>query len=515
MKEKLQKAGEKALEEAKLHLIENGTVLPKNCWLSGQWFALATLKHAGLWDKNVVMNDIDVFNISSYDPHTDRGLIEKREDFCKIEPVLDDPYKNRTFPGVVCDTKYKIVETDHYGILNLTNVKFIGKTECAGFDLVVRFDINSTQCAINTSTKEVVFTDAFVEFVKTKQLKIIETTTTGHSLIRLLKKADELECFVDLEKESQKLLSKDQFVPFFGEKIYNNFLPYEETLYELGITVKEIFFEGQNHRLFKMERQTNLTNDLVAKWHGEFGKPSDLSGFTDFVYRVDDIDSFAKRFEDSVIKEDDVSKEINLYPGGTLTRRFFMEEGFNFEKLEELLKKIKDTDTYIFVVNCFLDWSEIDKWLEALTPKYEHYILKKSYDVYHAGEIISVDEVLANPSEFVIEDVIEDAPDIGKSEANPKVIGSIREEETILILELEKKDELIEYLGYNIDSLEWVQSALSEKDLIGSFVPESELVYLQEKPDGGVEVPEIYKEIEEKKGFPSDMELEPGEIPFN
>ena len=192
-----------------------------------------------------------------------------------------------------------------------------------------------------------------------------------------------------------------------------------------------------------------------------------------------------------------------------------MEEGFNFEKLEELLKKIKDTDTYIFVVNCFLDWSEIDKWLEALTPKYEHYILKKSYDVYHAGEIISVDEVLANPSEFVIEDVIEDAPDIGKSEANPKVIGSIREEETILILELEKKDELIEYLGYNIDSLEWVQSALSEKDLIGSFVPESELVYLQEKPDGGVEVPEIYKEIEEKKSFPSDMELEPGEIPFN
>lgn len=495
MKELLQKSGEEALGEAKLHLIENGTVLPKNCWLSGQWFALAVLKHAGLWDKEVVMNDIDVFNISSYDPHTDRGLIEKREDFCRIEPVLDDPYKNRMYPGVVCDTKYRIVETEHYGILNLTNVKFIGKAECEGFDLVAKFDINSTQCAINTSTKKVVFTDAFVEFAKTKQLKIVETTTIGHSIVRLLKKADELGCFVDLEKESQKLLGKEQFVPLFGEKIYSNFLPYKKTLYELGITVKEIFFEGQNHRLFKMERQTNLLGSLVEKWYDKFCKPSDLSGFADFVYRVDDIGSFAKRFEDSVIREDEISKEISLYPGGTLTRRFFMEEEFSFKKLGELLEKTKDIDIYIFVVNCFLDWSEIDKWLEALTPKYEHYILKKSYDVYEAGEVISADEVLANPSEFVIEDIIKDAPNIGKSETNPKVIGSIRGEDTILVLEIEKKDELIEYLGYNIDSLEWVQSTLSAKDLIGSFVPESELVYLQESSDGEVEVPKAYKEI--------------------
>lgn len=515
MKKLLQQAGEKALEEAKLTLAENGTVLPRDCWLSGQWFALATLKHAGLWNKDVVMNDIDVFNISEYDPHTDSGLIEKRESFFKIEPVLMDPYKNRTYPGRSNSSKYRVVETAHYGILNLTNVKFTGESECEGYDLISKFDINSTQCAINTTTKKVVFTDHFVEFAKNQELKIVEMTTLGHSIVRLLKKADELECFVDIEKETQKLLFEDQFVPFFGEMIYNKFLPYEDVLTDLGIVVEEVkIFDKQVYKLYQMKRQSNLIDDAVEKWYGFF-KPESLCEFVDFTYKhtTESLEEFAKKYDDVGGKEAQVVQKVETYLEITLINRFFTQKGFSFEKFETLLEKIEATDTYIFAVNCFLDWSEIDKWLEALSPKYEHFLLTKNEDAYH-GETISIDEVIKNPNPFSLEELIEDAPKIGESESSPRVIGSIKTAgEVTLVIEMEKKENIIEYFGYNIDSMMWEQQATSKAGIYRFFEPEKEHLLLKTS-DVSVEVPKKYKEISVEESNIPDIEIDPSEIPF-
>ncbi len=71
--------------------------------------------------------------------------------------------------------------------------------------IINSFDINQTQVCIDLETKKLYYTQEFIEFLKTRQLKIVFHSTPLQSFIRILKKKEELNAFVDLERELEKV----------------------------------------------------------------------------------------------------------------------------------------------------------------------------------------------------------------------------------------------------------------------------------------------------------------------
>lgn len=118
----------------------------------------------------------------------------ERDEYCEVNRELS---KNSSM--IIFHTLRKEMVNYVY-LINTKNKVAIDLNE-ETIDLVDSFDINSTQIGINLITNKVYFTGNFLYFLKNRQLEIVNFSTPAHSLIRLFKKAEELEVYFD-KKES-------------------------------------------------------------------------------------------------------------------------------------------------------------------------------------------------------------------------------------------------------------------------------------------------------------------------
>lgn len=107
------------------------------------------------------------------------------------------------------------------------------------------FDINCCMVGIDLENKKLVYTKDFEDFLKHRQLMISNPYTPAHSALRLLKKKEELNTYLDLDKEfkylSQLYLLFDNpyqngmkrvFGNFFSEKYKEMYEKYKDTISE-------------------------------------------------------------------------------------------------------------------------------------------------------------------------------------------------------------------------------------------------------------------------------------------
>jgi len=189
--------------------------LPNKGHLCGQSVSSAIFELL-LMDIEPVYNDIDIFYIVSSQTFQNSISFSKiRENEEKMESNqsvfydlknMVDHYDQKNF--VFNEYSYKVESSIKQGPLNKTYISYLSNSIFTGRyikyltnRIIENFDINATQVGISLETMKIAYTEEFLEFLLTKQLRIVRFNTPNHSLIRLAKKSEELKgTYVDFEE---------------------------------------------------------------------------------------------------------------------------------------------------------------------------------------------------------------------------------------------------------------------------------------------------------------------------
>lgn len=105
--------------------------------------------------------------------------------------------------------------------INYVKVRAHGQSSTVGFarHIINGFDINCVQVAIDTKSKEVHWTPAFLDFIDTLRLAVTFFGTPMHSAVRLLKKKDALPwAKLNVHAQMQKLQTVRQLIKLVEEE---------------------------------------------------------------------------------------------------------------------------------------------------------------------------------------------------------------------------------------------------------------------------------------------------------
>lgn len=448
----------KALEICKKLLAEDGIALPSDSWLSGQAFASMV---AG---KNIVINDIDVFKVSNYRNLGSDNMIQKN--YSRIELTTSSYGMWISAKNAV---KYKVVATTHVGMMNLTNIEFEDEVKEAmhGITLIDYFDINSTQCAINTTTKEVVYTKEFERYCESNTLEITNLSTIGHSLIRLVKKADELKAECNFAKEFDKFLGVNFMKnPFFGEKHYAIYLKYKNVFDEYGVVPEEYDYEDRKYPLYRMTRFSSplqrwivkaldkMDNLRGNKYHQSSCIQNNLVRSSDFFFGKS-----TAQIENDVVKIMDLEEKEKLL-AKSLDDEFPFAEKFyseilsmknGKEELKRLYQAINEEELFFATVyNGSETFSEALEWIDVLNnPLAKRYIKEKAKIMIDSDNgFITIEEVMNNLDPFTVDEFVDSVPSIGESDSNKAGIVAVFKNYYIIEMEQNKID--IEIFGLEL-----------------------------------------------------------------
>jgi hypothetical protein len=186
-----------------LDLIKLNYVLPKKGILAGG--CLGNL----IWEQvsgiTAVINDIDIFiynrklnlnDAGEFNSNMNNGkkLFYRSQDkvYWKDYTGFCEGFKNNSF--------YLIENSKNEGLINYINYS---STSDDTSMIIESFDINCTQVGYDIENNKFFWTEEFEEFLKTGNLKFTNLGSPAHSVIRILKKRDELKA--DLNEIEIKL----------------------------------------------------------------------------------------------------------------------------------------------------------------------------------------------------------------------------------------------------------------------------------------------------------------------
>lgn len=149
--------------------------------------AVANLLYNKQHNKNAPVNDIDIFVFNQRTtPKENNNLDGAIDDY--IDGINSEFNNN-----------LKILKTTRNGIFNIIEVEvdYIFDLGSLLVTLLERFDINATQAGIRLDNNQLITLPEYDEFLKTCQIKAINTNTPVKTILRLLKKKKEFECYFD------------------------------------------------------------------------------------------------------------------------------------------------------------------------------------------------------------------------------------------------------------------------------------------------------------------------------
>lgn len=178
--------------------------LPQKGILAGQSLANAILEVLG--KPCGPYNDIDVFVQADAEKlaylATDEHRAQEALNMGVPVAVLDE-YRQITFET---DAEIKVAGTERDGLLNY--VWLDGKLSRITLGtLISSFDLNSVEVALDLESNELVWSKAFEYFVDTRQLEVTNLNTPARTLVRFLKKLDELNAYADVDTTLRMLVS--------------------------------------------------------------------------------------------------------------------------------------------------------------------------------------------------------------------------------------------------------------------------------------------------------------------
>lgn len=259
---------------------------------AGQALASMAIEFLKIGNIRPIYNDLDIFqvlgkhdmsNATNRYKNIETSIVNKASLFSEKKLDLDF---NESISGIYLQSTYQ-TEEDEYCEVNrelsknssmiifhtlrkeMVNYVYLINTKNKvaidlneeTIDLVDSFDINSTQIGINLITNKVYFTGNFLYFLKNRQLEIVNFSTPAHSLIRLFKKAEELEVYFD-KKESIDTYSMQAYLHNKLDK-------------DVSIKIKE----AKDNCVSYIEKINNGRNLFFGKAHLEKLKGADLSEY--------------------------------------------------------------------------------------------------------------------------------------------------------------------------------------------------------------------------------------------
>jgi hypothetical protein len=182
------------------YLKETYSDFPSDGFIAGG--SLANLIWSEVSGNTAKVNDIDVFILEKvvdrpiYDSSnwvTKGGEKTQKLYYHKKETVYFEDYQ-----GLMSTSKskdfYYIEKTSHDGIYNFVHYS----SNTADPQVVIdSFDINCTQVGYDVKEDKFYYTDEFIDFLKTGELKLVNLMSPAHSAIRLVKKKYDLGAKLD------------------------------------------------------------------------------------------------------------------------------------------------------------------------------------------------------------------------------------------------------------------------------------------------------------------------------
>jgi len=207
-----------------LNILKSKQELPEYGFLTGG--SLANIAWEIVSGNKTNINDIDIFVKSDINYNG-----EKKFTFNSIEKVLCCDYTGISYHYRNKDN-YIIDESLKQGIFNF--IKYSSNT--SDYQIILdSFDINCCQVGYDLLNEKFYWTDCFVDFLKTGELKLINLTTPSHSAIRLVKKHKELNTnFPESELDIITFALKNRFMDQnrlrFKDKYKDLFNKYKDLL---------------------------------------------------------------------------------------------------------------------------------------------------------------------------------------------------------------------------------------------------------------------------------------------
>lgn len=233
-------------------------------------------------DINPVINDIDLFFFHSIYSYENSGEnFQKINSTASFQVGLNELYDNYGHISFLVKKEFfKVLGTKRFGLINYVFVNFnnweIGyPNDTIYFNqkiarkikfqlLIESFDINAVQVGIDLKTKEIYFTEDFLNFLMTKQMQLSTYMTPIHSIIRLERKAKEIGVYAKIENEIlASWLSQQIFNVAY--KYYNPFLKdknnEEKISFFMNLLNGTPLFFGQKH--FKQFEKNVFLKEIV------------------------------------------------------------------------------------------------------------------------------------------------------------------------------------------------------------------------------------------------------------
>lgn len=182
-----------------IKLLDNKFKLPKKGFISGGSISNTIWKVGG--GEKAIINDIDIF-IFKYSNETLNEFYDRK----RKNPSIDSSLNIEDYSNILYfenDYYISFLKEERKDIFNIITIE----SNTKDYSMILKsFDINSCQIGYDLETKEVLFTDNYLDFFINKQLKVVNIQSPPNTLCRILKKNLELGGNSLNIKEELKLL---------------------------------------------------------------------------------------------------------------------------------------------------------------------------------------------------------------------------------------------------------------------------------------------------------------------
>jgi len=364
--------------------------IPKYGILGGQSVASIIFKMLRLNNVESPINDIDVFLplLSSSKYLLEETFNKQFNAISTITSTKNIIYNhNGEYSGIntlKCEKIYKVINSTRIGMLNIVYINLLHKyKDLYSINdhsnnyfitkiLINDFDINSVQCGIDLVSKKLFVSNNFLNFIKNRQLEIVNFKTPIHSLIRILGKEKELNVNYNKEldisiisklneinqkyyvKEKNKIKSNSHDTwDFFGDtetdalhkdKIINKL---ESNIsFNFGDIYHKKFLNIENELVNYFDLNSNILNDY--NYFGFDNKITTYSNLDNYIYQFIYGQSYNDLFEPASINNLDriniLQKNIpNIIKNSIEKNRksYFFHNNTSYESIQHTLNTSK------------------------------------------------------------------------------------------------------------------------------------------------------------------------------
>jgi hypothetical protein len=230
-----------------IDIIKSKYTLPDSGFLAGG--SIANIIWELVSGNKAVVNDVDIFILSGVQEIHD----DSENPYFIYNEKQEDIYLD-CYGGLCICTKnkgyFKIESTERVDILN--KIYYTSNTDCPSI-VLSSFDLNAVKVGYDIKSDKLFYCDDFVDFLKSGELKVSNVKTPCHTLIRMIKKTQDMNAKLDdfeinLIKQVIRGNFSDIFRHRFSDKIFSEFLKNSEILekYSLSISrdhAKEAYVE--------------------------------------------------------------------------------------------------------------------------------------------------------------------------------------------------------------------------------------------------------------------------------